>query len=107
MKRNASLIAVTLFALTLATAAIADPNTPRVDRREVRQDVRIDRGVHRGALTPAEEARLRAGQAHVDRAEARAKSDGVVSGAERRRLAEIQNHQSRMIARKKHNARGC
>ncbi len=93
--------------LCAATAALveAHPVTPRVDRREARQNVRIEQGVKRGELTPGEAARLRAGQRHVHRMERRAKSDGVVTPRERMQLGHAQNRQSRHIARLKHNGR--
>ena len=94
-------------AVTALTAAVADarPVTLRVDRREARQQTRIQQGVHSGQLTPGETARLEAGQAHVERVEARAKSDGVVTPHERAKLNRTQNRQSRKIARLKHNGR--
>jgi hypothetical protein len=96
---------VALFAITLAGIANAGTVTPRIDRREARQDTRIDRGVRSGALTPGEQARLRTGQAHIDRMEARAKSDGVVTMRERRHMERALNHESRAIRRLKHNRR--
>jgi hypothetical protein len=106
MKRIIVTLAVALFAITLAGAASAcNTATPRIDRREVRQDRRIEQGVRSGALTPREEARLRAGQVHIDRMEVRAKSDGVVTPGERARITRAQNRESRAIWRKKHNAR--
>jgi len=68
--------------LCAATAALveANPVTPRVDRREARQSVRIQQGVKSGELTPGEAAHLRAGQRHVHRMERRAKADGMAAG---------------------------
>ena len=57
-----------------------------------------------GELTRPEARRLRAGQVHLHRAEARAKSDGVVTGRERARLQHEANQQSRRIYRQKHDA---
>ena len=96
-------------AVAALTAAVADaqPMTPRVDRREARQHARIVQGWRSGALTPGEAARLRAGQAHVNRMEFRAKSDGKVTWRERARLGWAQDRQSRHIWRFKHNGRSC
>jgi hypothetical protein len=105
MKRTIVTTLIALFALGLAGIASAGTATPRIDRREMRQDTRIDRGVRSGALTPREQARLRAGQAHIDRMEARAKSDGFVSMRERRHMERALNHESREIRRLKHNRR--
>jgi hypothetical protein len=93
-------MAIAMFATTVASAY---PNTPRVDRREARQNVRIRQGVRSGELTRGETRRLVVGQRHVQRMERRAKSDGFVSGRERARLGHAQNRQSRHIWRFKHN----
>ncbi|MBK7367705.1 MAG: hypothetical protein IPJ04_07245 [Candidatus Eisenbacteria bacterium] len=85
--------------------ASANAATPRVDRREARQTERIREGVRSGELTRGETRHLVRGQARVHRMEARAKADGVVTPGERRKLAHAQNHQSRRIARLKHNDR--
>ena len=100
---------VTVLLLTVlslaAFASIAAAGTARIDRREVRQKNRIDQGVASGQLTVRETARLDAGQAHVERMEARAKADGVVGPGERSRIRQAQRHESRTIHRLKHNAR--
>lgn len=100
-------IVVAVFAL--ATGAVfaqtASPTaTPRVDQREQRQQQRIDQGVASGQLTPRETARLERQQGRIDAAEAKAKSDGVVTRKERKALARRQNAASRAIYRAKHNA---
>jgi hypothetical protein len=48
----------------------------RIDARQARQEQRIDRGVQSGQLTRHETARLEHQQAHIDRVEDRALSDG-------------------------------
>ena len=112
MNRKLTLLLVTAAMMSVCVlAAQADDNTtgktatPRVDRREARQQHRIAQGVKSGQLTPRETARLEHGQARVERAEGRAKADGKVTPAERRHLAHMQNRQSRHIYRAKHNAR--
>jgi hypothetical protein len=94
----------TLSALSVSTA-MANTATPRLDRREARQHARIQQGVQSGQLTAGEAAKLRAGQAHVQNMECRAKADGVVTPIERAKLTHAQNRQSRHIARLKHNGR--
>ena len=105
MKRT--LMGLVLVALLTAPAAVATASaaTPRVDRREVRQHQRVRQGVQSGRLTPREAARLRAGQARVHALEHLAKADGVVTPAERVRIARAQNRESRHIFRLKHNPR--
>lgn len=105
MKRTVTLLLTAAALAAFASIAFAGPNTPRADRREARQAARIHQGVASGQLTPAEAARLRAGQRHIHRMERRAKADGHVSVRERARLERAQDQQSRAIARLKHNGR--
>jgi hypothetical protein len=105
MKRMRMLMLIAVAATLFASIAAAQNATPRVDRREARQHVRIAQGVRSGQLTPAEARRLRHGQRHIGRMERRAKADGVVTTRERRRMNQAQNHQSRAIRRLKHNER--
>ena len=102
MKRM--VMGLVLAVLLTSTAGLAWAGTPRVDAREARQSARIRQGVANGRLTPREAAQLRAGQHRVHGMEWRAKSDGVVTRAERVRIARAQNRQSRHIFRLKHNA---
>jgi Ni/Co efflux regulator RcnB len=105
MKSVRLLILVVAVAALSASLAAAGTATPRVDRRQVRQHVRIHDGVRSGELTRGEAMRLRADQRHIRRVERRAKSDGVVTPGERARLDNIQDRESRRIYRLKHNQR--
>ena len=95
---------ILLAALALIATAPVLAGTPRLDHRETHQANRIYNGVANGELTRPEARRLGAGQAHLYRAEARAKSDGVVTGRERAHLQHEANQQSRRIYRQKHDA---
>lgn len=106
MKLLHVVIAMAAIAALSASVVSANPITPRVDRRELRQQARIQQGVRSGELTRGEAARLRAGQRHMRRMEARDKRDGVVTPRERIQLNRAQNLQSRRIVRFKHNGRG-
>ena len=83
------------------------PQTPGVDKREVRQDARIQQGVASGRLTAKETYRLEKEQAAINKAEDKAKADGQVTRAERRRLHKMQDHASRDIHRQKHDRQGA
>lgn len=87
-----------------AGAAVAQ-RTPRVDRRQQNQKVRVRRGVRTGELTRRETRSIRRSTRRTRRYEKRAKSDGVVTWRERRRLNRMQNRNSRKIFRKKNNRR--
>jgi hypothetical protein len=98
-----------LKSIVMATAAllIAGPilaGTPGLDRREHHQAQRIHQGVRSGELTRPESRRVVRGEARLHRNERRAKSDGVVTAAERARLQHEANVESRRIYRQKHDA---
>ena len=95
---------ILLAAWAVIATAPALAGTPRLDHRETHQANRIYNGVANGELTRPEARRLSAGQAHLYRAEARAKSDGVVTSRERAHLQHEANQQSRRIYRQKHDA---
>ena len=102
MKVIPILLSVTLS--TLAAASFAQGTaTPRIDQREQRQEQRIQQGVGSGALTPRETYRLEREQAHIDKVEAKAKSDGTVTAGERRHLTKLQDRASHDIRRQKHD----
>ena len=103
MKKSTLLAGIGL-ALSIAMAGSVSAGTPRLDQREHNQRGRIHNGVASGELTRPETRRLAAGQVHLRRAEARAKSDGVVTGRERAHLQHEANQQSRRIYRQKHDA---
>jgi len=92
-----------LYAQT-ASAQTSAPATPRVDQREANQQQRITQGVGSGELTQKETYKLEKEQAAIDKTEARAKADGKVTRAERKRLHRMQDAASRDIHKQKHDA---
>jgi hypothetical protein len=97
-----------LIAAMLAAFAVpvfAQTATPRLDKREARQQERINKGVANGSLTQKEAAQLQKREDRLNRHEAKAKADGKVTPQERRRLEREANHVDRDIARKTHNKR--
>ena len=54
-----------------------------MDKRQIKQEQRIDQGVASGQLTAAETAKLERQEAKIDAREQAAKADGVVTKAER------------------------
>jgi len=72
-------------------------------QRNVNQQARINQGVRSGELSNHEAARLERGQAHVDRAEARAGADGHIGATGQARIQAKENRQSARVYNKKHN----
>ncbi|MDE2606244.1 MAG: hypothetical protein KGL68_10035 [Burkholderiales bacterium] len=105
MKKQHLVLALCLAATggAFAQAAPGD-STPRIDQRAANQQKRIDQGVASGQLTPREAQHLERRESHIAREESRAKSDGVVTARERRRLVRHQDAASRAIHRQKHDA---
>lgn len=97
MKLHVILSALLMAALPgLAIAAEID-TTKRVDKRQNKQDRRIERGVESGDLKKKEAARLKKGQARVDATEKKAAADGKITRKERKSLDELQDEQNQRI----------
>lgn len=79
--------------------------TPNIDQREQNQQNRISNGVKNGSITSGEAARLERDETKIQRDEAAAKADGVVTSREQRKLDRELNHTSREIHRDKNNSR--
>ena len=73
------------------------------ERRDAALNERIEQGIRTGQLTPHEVRKLRARQAEIERMEARARRDGVITERERARIEVAQNELSRMIRFEKHD----
>lgn len=105
---NSKLISVMLtsiVALPLLAQAADNTVTPRLDRREARQEARINQGVASGELTAHEANNLQKRENNLAANEAVAKADGKVTRAERAGLEAQANHISNRTYIKKHNAR--
>jgi hypothetical protein len=87
------------------SAFAGSTDDPVIQDRMQRQQERINQGVSSGQLTPHETARLEAQQAKIQQDEMRARSDGVITAAEKRKLTREQNRANKDIYRKKHNDR--
>ena len=74
-----------------------------IDRRQDRQQHRIERGVRSGEITPSEYHRLQAEQARIRQLEANAKRDGHISRHEAEQIRRAQNDASRHIRHEKHD----
>lgn len=91
-------------AAVFAQAASAPAATPGVDKRQQRQEQRIEQGQASGALTARESRRLEHQQARIERAEDKVKADGSVTAGERKHLHHMQDHANKRIHRQKHDA---
>ena len=104
-------ITITLaFALTTVMAlpaiASAAPPASSVSKRQVRQNVRVIRGVKNGSITRNEARRLRTEQRNIRQTKRRMlRNDGRINKRERRRLNRMQNRANRHIKRARHNNR--
>ena len=97
-------LAVALLASAFTLPAFAQaPNTQRIDKREANQAARIDKGIASGEINKREQARLERGQARVEKMEAKAATDGKVTGKERVAIERAQDRQSARIARQSHD----
>ena len=104
MKRM--LLAVTGMTLLMSGLAFAQAETPHIDKRQANQEQRIDQGIASGQLNEREANRLNNQQEHINKMEAKAKSDGVMTKKERARISAAQDRASRHIVREKHDRQG-
>ena len=93
-------IVVTSFTLPGYTLA---QSTPRVDKRQEKQQDRIERGLEKGQLTNKEARRLEKGQERVEGLEEKALEDGKVTKREKRRIEKAQDNQSQRIHKQRHD----
>src|SRR4051812_10540933 len=106
---KANMILGAIVATLITSAAMADApargvHDPRINARQHHQRERIQQGVRSGELTRHETRRLAEEQRDVRQLERAYKSDGTLTGAERRDLRHEQNQASRDIYRQKHDA---
>ncbi len=90
-------------ALVALPAAAQTDSTKRIDKRQERQETRIEKGTQSGQLTKKEAARLEKGQARVQKMEDKAVADGKVTKKEKARIEKAQDRQSRNIHRERHD----
>ena len=81
----------------------AAPSGRWIDRRQQRQQDRIQQGQASGQLTPREARRLQNEPGRIRGAEGRMRADGNLSPQERARLNTMQNRGSQDINRLRHN----
>ena len=104
MKTKIITTALLLAFITIASTGFSQTSTPRIHHRQEHQQKRIDNGVRNKQLTARETARLETREAKIQHDKRVAKSDGKVTGAERRKLRREENRTSRAIYRQKHDA---
>jgi hypothetical protein len=94
-----------LSGITLGQDKPNPPKTPRIAKRQIHQQARIQQGVKSGELTKGETRKLEREQAKVQHEKKEAKSDGKLTPQERRHITREQNKVNREINRLKHNDR--
>ena len=105
MSTRALILATLLAVAGAASAQTTDPAaTPGIDKRQARQQQRIEQGKASGQLTEKEATRMQKRQDRIAQREAQAKADGTVTAKERARLQHQQNKASRKIRHNKHDA---
>lgn len=103
MSHSLRTLLLCLASLAVGPALAASNATPGVDQRQANQDQRIQQGVASGELNTREARRLNRQQDAIENAESRAKADGKVTAAERKRLDNAQDRASTNIAKQKHD----
>jgi len=75
-----------------------------IDQRQDYQQNRIEQGIRNGQITQGEAWRLEQGERAIDRAQARARADGVVTQQERNRIDHMTDRQGQQIYRQGHDS---
>lgn len=96
------IFSLALIAISLGSSA-AHAGTKHQEKREARQEARINQGIASGQLNEKEAARLEKGQQHIDNMEDKAMADGKMSKREKLHIEHAQDKQSRKIFREKHD----
>lgn len=105
LAQSALLLVLAFLGQTASAQSPTDDRNAQIDRRQTRQQSRIDQGVKSGRLTSGEAARLQQRQTNLDARQARANADGKVTRREQFRLNRGENRSSRAIFARKHNRR--
>jgi hypothetical protein len=111
MKKVVSVLIAIGISMGLASVTYAQEETtggtrtPVINKRQRRQQKRIDQGVRSEELTKRETLRLEREQYGIQQEKKEAKSDGTVTKRERVGLHRELNQASRHIYRAKHNRR--
>ena len=101
MSKLRSLPYAVLAMSLLAAGGASAQSMWSIDQREANQQQRINEGRRDGSLTRSEANRLQQGDTRIDRYEARARSDGVVTSSERQRLDGMLDRQGQAIRRER------
>jgi len=97
-KRLGALAIVAALAFPLSAEAAR-----RVEKRQGKQDARIEQGKKTGELTPKEARKLEREQRKIQREKARMASDGKIDAREKAKLERDQDKASRHIYKQKHD----
>ncbi|TSA27448.1 MAG: hypothetical protein D4R68_05600 [Ignavibacteriales bacterium] len=85
------------------TAISAQTVTPRINKTQKKQQLRVHQGIKSGELTRGEVRKLENQQKAIQRDKRIAKADEVVTPGERKQIRKEQNRASNNIYIKKHN----
>src|SRR6202021_1660128 len=106
MKIHTVLLSAGLFLALGAVPAFAE-SSAEIQQRKDNQQARIANGVNSGQLTPRETSNLESKEAGLNKEERnmRAQDNGHLTAGDKAKLNRQQNHLSKDIYDKKHNAR--
>ena len=98
-----TLLSAAVFGISLSAFADRGTRDPGVNARQQHQTDRIKQGVRSGELTRNEAHELREDRRDIKQLEKAYKSDGTLTGAERRDLHHELNQNSKNIYKQKHD----
>jgi hypothetical protein len=99
-------LALATLATSALVASVAGASAHSIDQRSIEQRLTIEQGRQSGSITWLEGRRLRAEQQKIVRVEQALKSDGHLSGKDRRVLKTLQDQaEARIVAEQTDNRR--
>jgi hypothetical protein len=103
MSRFRSIPYAVLSSALLASGGAYAQSMSTIDQRQDYQQNRIEQGIQSGQITRSEASRLEQGERAIDRAQANARADGVVTPQERARIDRMTDRENHDIYRQSHD----
>ena len=91
------------FLAIVSVLLISNLSFGQINKRQQKQDKRVDQGVKSGEITKKEKAQIEMKQVKIQHMENQAHADGKVTEKEKAAITKEQNEANRQINRKKTN----
>ena len=104
MKQNVIFASILALVMGCVTLSSAQTRSPKIDKKERRQEERIRKGERSGEITPKEASKLETRENRIRNEKRVDKADGKLSRSERRQIRRDEHRADKQIYDKKHNS---